>query len=158
MHFFLTQLFSSIAISLSLSSSLSLSLRLAKFAHQQCQLNLHLQFPKAKYGFLFSLFRFFSSILMICAQKVSLRVSICGLLGSWCCDWVEMNDDEHKQVDLLDFIDWSGVECLNQNSSHSLSNALKQVELFAEIGVSMFYNLPVHSNELCFALFTLITA
>ncbi|XP_031127773.1 PITH domain-containing protein At3g04780-like [Ipomoea triloba] len=30
------------------------------------------------------------------------------------------------QVDLLDFIDWSGVECLNQNSSHSLSNALKQ--------------------------------
>nr|GLL25675.1 PITH domain-containing protein At3g04780 [Ipomoea trifida] len=37
-----------------------------------------------------------------------------------------MNDDEHKQVDLLDFIDWSGVECLNQNSSHTLSNALKQ--------------------------------
>ncbi|OMO96375.1 Thioredoxin [Corchorus olitorius] len=29
-------------------------------------------------------------------------------------------------VDLLDFIDWSGVECLNQNSSHSLANALKQ--------------------------------
>ncbi|XP_015875408.2 PITH domain-containing protein At3g04780 [Ziziphus jujuba] len=33
----------------------------------------------------------------------------------------------HKsQVDLLDFIDWSGVECLNQSSSHSLANALKQ--------------------------------
>jgi len=31
------------------------------------------------------------------------------------------------QVDLLDFIDWSGVECLNQSSSHSLPNALKQV-------------------------------
>ncbi|XP_009771079.1 PITH domain-containing protein At3g04780 [Nicotiana tabacum] len=30
------------------------------------------------------------------------------------------------QVDLSDFIDWSGVECLNQNSSHSISNALKQ--------------------------------
>ncbi|KAL1211643.1 PITH domain-containing protein [Cardamine amara subsp. amara] len=30
------------------------------------------------------------------------------------------------QVDLLDFIDWSGVECLNQSSSHSLPNALKQ--------------------------------
>lgn len=33
-----------------------------------------------------------------------------------------------EQVDLLDFIDWSGVECLNQNSSHSISNALKQVK------------------------------
>lgn len=31
-----------------------------------------------------------------------------------------------NQVDLLDFIDWSGVECLNQSSSHSLANALKQ--------------------------------
>ncbi|KAL5566254.1 hypothetical protein UlMin_029418 [Ulmus minor] len=31
-----------------------------------------------------------------------------------------------SQVDLLDFIDWSGVECLNQSSSHSLANALKQ--------------------------------
>ncbi|MED6217643.1 hypothetical protein PIB30_019593 [Stylosanthes scabra] len=30
------------------------------------------------------------------------------------------------QVDLLDFIDWSGVECLNQSSTHSLPNALKQ--------------------------------
>ncbi|TYH46009.1 hypothetical protein ES332_D11G306200v1 [Gossypium tomentosum] len=29
-------------------------------------------------------------------------------------------------VDLLDFIDWSAVECLNQSSGHSLSNALKQ--------------------------------
>ncbi|KAJ4822270.1 hypothetical protein Tsubulata_006375 [Turnera subulata] len=33
----------------------------------------------------------------------------------------------HKgQVDLLDCIDWSGIECLNQNSSHSLINAIKQ--------------------------------
>ncbi|GAB2287419.1 hypothetical protein Dimus_021796 [Dionaea muscipula] len=31
-----------------------------------------------------------------------------------------------SQVDLLDFVDWSGVECLNQSSNHSLSNALKQ--------------------------------
>ncbi|GLT38810.1 hypothetical protein SLA2020_130320 [Shorea laevis] len=33
---------------------------------------------------------------------------------------------QRSQVDLLDFIDWSGVECLNQSSSHSLPNALKQ--------------------------------
>jgi hypothetical protein len=31
------------------------------------------------------------------------------------------------QVDLIDFIDWTGVECLNQDSSHSIVNALKQV-------------------------------
>ncbi|KAF2287867.1 hypothetical protein GH714_003033 [Hevea brasiliensis] len=31
-----------------------------------------------------------------------------------------------NKVDLVDFVDWSGVECLNQNSSHSLPNALKQ--------------------------------
>ncbi|XP_062214333.1 PITH domain-containing protein At3g04780-like [Phragmites australis] len=30
------------------------------------------------------------------------------------------------QVDLVDFIDWSGVECLNQDSSHNIANALKQ--------------------------------
>ncbi|PHU13815.1 PITH domain-containing protein [Capsicum chinense] len=30
------------------------------------------------------------------------------------------------QIDLLDFVDWSGVECLNQNGSHTISNALKQ--------------------------------
>jgi len=30
------------------------------------------------------------------------------------------------QVDLIDFIDWTGVECLNQDSSHSIVNALKQ--------------------------------
>ncbi|XAR63607.1 hypothetical protein NMG60_11023607 [Bertholletia excelsa] len=30
------------------------------------------------------------------------------------------------QVDLLDFVDWSGVECLNQSTSHTLANALKQ--------------------------------
>ncbi|GLT32706.1 hypothetical protein SLA2020_073520 [Shorea laevis] len=33
---------------------------------------------------------------------------------------------QRGQVDLLDFIDWSRVECLNQSSSHSLANALKQ--------------------------------
>ncbi|KAL9266932.1 PITH domain-containing protein [Drosera capensis] len=31
-----------------------------------------------------------------------------------------------NQVDLLDFVDWSGVECLNQSSGNSLFNALKQ--------------------------------
>nr|CAB3492888.1 unnamed protein product [Digitaria exilis] len=30
------------------------------------------------------------------------------------------------QVDLVDFIDWTGVECLNQDPSHSIVNALKQ--------------------------------
>ncbi|CAH9111720.1 unnamed protein product [Cuscuta epithymum] len=30
------------------------------------------------------------------------------------------------QVDLLDYIDWSGVECLNQNGTDSHFNALKQ--------------------------------
>lgn len=29
-------------------------------------------------------------------------------------------------MDLLDCIDWSGVECLNQRGNHSLANALKQ--------------------------------
>ncbi|MQL76331.1 hypothetical protein Taro_008708 [Colocasia esculenta] len=33
---------------------------------------------------------------------------------------------QRNQVDLLDFVDWLGVECLNQNSGHSLVNALKQ--------------------------------
>ncbi|KAH1083471.1 hypothetical protein J1N35_023232 [Gossypium stocksii] len=33
---------------------------------------------------------------------------------------------QRNQVNLLDFIDWSGVECLNQSSGHSLSYALKQ--------------------------------
>ncbi|KAJ9185849.1 hypothetical protein P3X46_005436 [Hevea brasiliensis] len=33
---------------------------------------------------------------------------------------------QRSQVDLVDFVDWSGVECLNQNSGHSLPNALKQ--------------------------------
>ena len=30
-------------------------------------------------------------------------------------------------MDLVDFVDWSGVECLNQSTSHSLINAVKQV-------------------------------
>ncbi|KAL4200185.1 hypothetical protein AMTRI_Chr03g148450 [Amborella trichopoda] len=33
---------------------------------------------------------------------------------------------QRSQVDLVDFVDWSGVECLNQNTGHSLVNALKQ--------------------------------
>ncbi|XP_050382326.1 PITH domain-containing protein At3g04780 [Argentina anserina] len=33
---------------------------------------------------------------------------------------------QSSQVDLLDFINWSGVECLNQSTSHSVANALKQ--------------------------------
>ncbi|XP_044483028.1 PITH domain-containing protein At3g04780-like [Mangifera indica] len=36
------------------------------------------------------------------------------------------NSIQRSQVDLLHFIDWSGVECLNQNTAHSLPNALKQ--------------------------------
>ncbi|KAG0473768.1 hypothetical protein HPP92_015117 [Vanilla planifolia] len=32
----------------------------------------------------------------------------------------------HSQVDLVDFVDWRGVECLNQNTGHSVGNALKQ--------------------------------
>ncbi|XP_059652726.1 PITH domain-containing protein At3g04780 [Cornus florida] len=31
-----------------------------------------------------------------------------------------------SQVDLLNFVDWTGVECLNQSTSHTLPNALKQ--------------------------------
>ncbi|GKA10714.1 PITH domain-containing protein [Tanacetum coccineum] len=33
---------------------------------------------------------------------------------------------QKNQVDLLDFIDWTGVECLNQNTAHPYPNALKQ--------------------------------
>ncbi|PKA64960.1 PITH domain-containing protein [Apostasia shenzhenica] len=29
-------------------------------------------------------------------------------------------------VDLVDFIDWRGVECLNQSTGHAIANALKQ--------------------------------
>ncbi|XP_012845653.1 PREDICTED: PITH domain-containing protein At3g04780 [Erythranthe guttata] len=31
-----------------------------------------------------------------------------------------------NQVDLVEFVDWSSVECLNQSGTHSLPNALKQ--------------------------------
>ncbi|KAG7021152.1 PITH domain-containing protein, partial [Cucurbita argyrosperma subsp. argyrosperma] len=31
-----------------------------------------------------------------------------------------------NQVDLSDFINWSGIECLNQNFSHTFTNALSQ--------------------------------
>ncbi|XP_047088890.1 PITH domain-containing protein At3g04780-like [Lolium rigidum] len=30
------------------------------------------------------------------------------------------------QVDLVDFIDWTGVECLNQDPAHPIANAFKQ--------------------------------
>ncbi|KAG6530869.1 hypothetical protein ZIOFF_004630 [Zingiber officinale] len=30
------------------------------------------------------------------------------------------------QVDLVDFVDWSGVECLNQTGNHPIANTLKQ--------------------------------
>ncbi|KAJ6835744.1 PITH domain-containing protein [Iris pallida] len=33
---------------------------------------------------------------------------------------------QRGQVDLVDFIDWRSVECLNQNSGHAYANALKQ--------------------------------
>eukprot|EP00262_Sarcandra_glabra_P002703 TRINITY_DN1310_c0_g1_i2.p1 TRINITY_DN1310_c0_g1~~TRINITY_DN1310_c0_g1_i2.p1 ORF type:complete len:200 (+),score=26.64 TRINITY_DN1310_c0_g1_i2:70-600(+) len=33
---------------------------------------------------------------------------------------------QRSQVDLLDFVDWTGVECLNQNTNQGLANALKQ--------------------------------
>ena len=39
----------------------------------------------------------------------------------------EITRTETAMTDVLDFIDWSCVECLNQNPSHSLNNALKQV-------------------------------
>ncbi|XXG77073.1 hypothetical protein AAC387_Pa08g1304 [Persea americana] len=33
---------------------------------------------------------------------------------------------QRNQVDLVDFVDWTGVECLNQSTSHSLVNAMKK--------------------------------
>ncbi|KAJ3669900.1 hypothetical protein LUZ60_010224 [Juncus effusus] len=33
---------------------------------------------------------------------------------------------QRGQADLVDFIDWTGVECLNQSGSNSIANALKQ--------------------------------
>lgn len=33
---------------------------------------------------------------------------------------------QRGQVDLIDFIDWRGIECLNQSPSHAIANALKQ--------------------------------
>ncbi|XP_019186034.1 PREDICTED: PITH domain-containing protein At3g04780 [Ipomoea nil] len=78
MPFFLTQLFSSIAISLSLTLLFSFSLSAA------------------------------------CVNRPSTMSA------------ESASAIPKGQVDLLDFIDWSGVECLNQNSSHSISNALKQ--------------------------------
>ena len=39
----------------------------------------------------------------------------------------EVAHPKTAMTDVLDMIDWSCVECLNQNPSHSLNNALKQV-------------------------------
>ncbi|KAJ0982465.1 hypothetical protein J5N97_010720 [Dioscorea zingiberensis] len=33
---------------------------------------------------------------------------------------------QRGQVDLIDFVDWSGVECLNQSNTHPFVNAMKQ--------------------------------
>ncbi|CAM8987079.1 hypothetical protein QQ045_008037 [Rhodiola kirilowii] len=33
---------------------------------------------------------------------------------------------QRNQVDLVEFVDWTGLECLNQNSAHTIVNALKQ--------------------------------
>ncbi|THG10769.1 hypothetical protein TEA_010677 [Camellia sinensis var. sinensis] len=35
---------------------------------------------------------------------------------------------QYHFVDLLDFVDWSGIECLNQSTTHSIANALKQAD------------------------------
>ncbi|XP_057960427.1 PITH domain-containing protein At3g04780 [Malania oleifera] len=35
---------------------------------------------------------------------------------------------QRGHVDLLSFVYWAGVECLNQSTTHSLSNALQQTE------------------------------
>lgn len=69
-----------------------------------------------------------------------------------------------NQVDLLEFIDWSSVECLNQNSAHALPNALKQVsplsELYFIFGVWILYPFfklmgsSVHEFQLFFPLFS----
>lgn len=70
-----------------------------------------------------------------------------------------------NQVDLLEFIDWSSVECLNQNSAHALPNALKQVshlsELYFVFGVWILYPFfklmgsSVHEFQLFFPPFLL---
>ncbi|TYG47012.1 hypothetical protein ES288_D11G303800v1 [Gossypium darwinii] len=52
---------------------------------------------------------------------------------------------QRNQVDLLDFIDWSGVECLNQSSGHSLSNALKQG--YREDEVVKLHSIDVKGSE-----------
>lgn len=42
----------------------------------------------------------------------------------------------------MDFVDWTGVECLNQSTSHSLVNAMKKV----------LFNLPLSSRDLLLQL------
>ena len=47
----------------------------------------------------------------------------------------------------MDFINWSGVECLNQSKSHSVANALKQVRYVRFLGVC------VRINDIDFVIF-----
>ncbi|KAK3006256.1 hypothetical protein RJ639_016882 [Escallonia herrerae] len=46
---------------------------------------------------------------------------------------------QRSQVDLLDFIDWTGVECLNQSPTNSFPNALKQ----AYVNKPHYISLPL---------------
>lgn len=39
---------------------------------------------------------------------------------------VATTGSQRGQGDLLEFVDWQGLECLNQNHSHSIVNAIKQ--------------------------------
>ncbi|BBH06693.1 Protein of unknown function D, partial [Prunus dulcis] len=55
------------------------------------------------------------------SKPPSLKSSISSTMSAESASAIQRN-----QVDLLDFIDWSGVECLNQSTSHSVANALKQ--------------------------------
>lgn len=59
-----------------------------------------------------------------------------------------------NKVDLLEFIDWSSVECLNQNSSHSLPNALKQViHLSGILGFLLFYRILYCFSRVKFGIY-----
>ncbi|KAK9078668.1 hypothetical protein SSX86_002725 [Deinandra increscens subsp. villosa] len=49
--------------------------------------------------------------------------------------------DVTYQVDLLDFIDWTGVEGLDQNTSHPFPNALKQIHVVVKLYWGMLERL-----------------
>lgn len=69
--------------------------------------------------------------------------------------WISFSDQTFliplidTKVDLLEFIDWSSVECLNQNSSHSLPNALKQVNFFLSDSL-LGFGIPFPRILYCF--------